>query len=383
MTKKTSWCNYFFIFSVIVIFVSFPVQAKSILNSSNLILGDGDESSNLLIIAERDVLSFSLVPRINETANLTLLIFHEAWIFNTYNQSKTITVEYPISKEKYRPLSGYPAFGKKYLIQQSSIPNYFNPKATRVLDRPAMIERNNTVNFEWENVIITPHEAVIIAYANEYQNGSEIYNAEGIEIPGIYLRRTYDSSNSVLVMNYSMENTEKFKLHSPKFILFFPESVNNNQIFQPSDITIKSNCRMDIFENTSYNDGSGYFSSGHMMLSHCSEYLDSAHTDNFLIEIKGKSNHLGKLIPSLVIAYRVDSDLFNQTGEVKRIWPAININSEENLNITRFYYYEASLAIPENKFFMIIPDKSSKVGYSIFNNFIFSTVRLNLNIDKI
>jgi hypothetical protein len=293
---------------------------------------------------------------------------------------KIIDIVCPISREKFEPSSGYPAFGKRYLIQQSCIPNYIAPNATRILDTPSMIDGNGTINCTWKNVKIYPNEAVIIAYVDEYMHGSDIYHGEIIEIPGVNITRTYDCSNSVLKMNYSIENTEQFGLNSPKFIFFFPELTNNNQIFQPLNITVKSNCRMDIFENTTYNDGSGYFSTGHMMLSHCPECLESAQTDNFLIEIEGKSSHTGRLIPSFVISYKVDHDIYNQTGVTKRIQPAFIINSEENLNITRIYYYEVSLAIPESKSFLITPDASSKVAHSIFNNFIFNdllTVQLS------
>jgi hypothetical protein len=371
MTENTSLRNFFIIFSMMIILAGYPVQVAGFPDGPDVISVKGIEPDNTLVIAERDVLSFSLNPRINETANLTLLNYHETWIFNTYDQVKTIDVVCPISKEKYQPSSGYPAFGKRYLIQQSSIPDYIAPKATRILETPAVKDGSNTVYFTWENVKIDPHEAVIVAYADEFQNGSDIYHAGAIEIPGVNITRTYEGSGSVLVMNYSLENTEKFRLHSPKFILFFPEFINNDQIFQPSNITIRSNCRMDIFENTTYNDGSGYFSTGHMMLSQCPEYLQSAQTNNFNVEIEGRNSHAGRLIPSFVISYKADDDLFNQTGEVKRIWPAVDIIPQENLNITRLYYYEVSLAIPEIKSFIIVPDTPSKTHSSIFNNFIF------------
>jgi len=360
----------FFIFCIIAIFFVFPVIADTN-HYSESVAGDGNNSNNSLILAERDVLSFSLHPQINETANLTLILYHEAWLFNTYNQSKTVTILSPIPKERYKPSTGYPLFGKKYLIQQSLIPDYFHPATTRVLGNASIMEGDDSVNFVWDNITIAPQEAVIIAYANEYQDGSEINHHDGFELPGIKLTRSFDNHTSDFVLNYSMENTGNLGLHYPKFILFFPESVGGTRIFKPSEITIKSNCRMDIFENTSYNDGTGSFSTGHMMLSHCPEDLGSAQSDNFLIEIKGTGDHSGTLIPSIIMGYRADEDPFNTTSEMKKIWPSDDFTSDEKLNVTRFYYYEASLFIPETKFCTVIPVNENSTFFPFDHLFIF------------
>ncbi len=344
--KKLSFpYYYFFVFCIIFSFALYPVHGETTSNSS-------------LIIAERDTLSFYLQPNLDTTANLTPIIFHEAWIINNGNLSKNITINNFVPRKYYKKVFAYPSFGKRALMQQSIIPDYFNPKSIKVLDEPVIIEEGNTINYTWDNVKIDPMEAVVAAYANYYEDSSEIYEQNMINLPSVSIIRSYDSNDSFFIMNYTVENTGALRLHAPKFILFFPEKANGTQLIEPSNVSVNSPCKMDIFENTSYNDGTGYFSDGHMVLSHCPEYLESNGQLNFLIEVKGKVENPGKLIPSLVIGFTVDSDLYNNTGQMLRIWPETKITSNEKINVTRFYYYETSLALPENKFFVVSPVKS-------------------------
>lgn len=357
MRKKLSLIYYFFIFSMIFNFTLYPAYGETKSNSSLIIADSTNRFNNSLIIAERDVLSFYILPNSDTTANLTPIIFHEAWIINNDNQSKNITVYNSIPKKNYKKVFRYPFFGKRALMPQSMIPAYFNPKSTKVLDEPMIIEGRDEINYTWNNVKVDPMEAVIVAYANYYEDGSEIYRQNIIDLPSVSITRFYDSYDSLYIMNYTLKNTGALRLHAPKFILFFPEKVNGTQLIEPSNVSVSSLCKTDIFENTSYNDGTGYFSNGHMVLSHCPEYLESNGLLNFLIEVKGKVENSGKLIPSLVIGFKADSDLSNKTGQMMRIWPETKIISEETINVSRFYYYETSLAIPENKFFVVAPSK--------------------------
>jgi hypothetical protein len=311
-------------------------------------------------VAERDTLSFSLHPSADfDTANNTLVLFHEAWVMNLYNRSETVTFVSPVTKENFNPSTGYPVFGKSYILQQSLFPNILVPKNVQVLEKPEIMEENNTEYFIWSDITIDPNNAVIIAYANSFGNNSAVYRSDGYNLPGVKILSTFDSDNSILFMNYSITNTGKSAINSPKFIVFFPETVRNIPIFQPEDIIIKSNCKMDIFENTSYNDGSGHFSTGHMMLSQCPEFLDAAQSDNYHIRIQGKELHSGKLIPSIIVRYREDASLFNKTSEERSLSQPDFLSSDNQINITRLYYSEVSLVLPEQNFFSIIPVTSN------------------------
>ena len=345
--------NYFFIVCILtVFFVIHPVCGK--INELSFIPIDQNSGNNSLTLAERDVLSFSLKPSTgNDPANLTPLLYHESWVMNNYDQAKTVTIINHVKKEKFNPSTGYPLFGKKYLLQQSLIPDYLTPNNVHVLENPIFTEENDSVNFFWNNVTIGPHDAVIIAYANEYENETDIYSPDGFILPDLNLTSSYTDKDPVLYLNYTMTNTGKNEVHSPKFIVFFPEKINNTEIFQPSDITITSNCQMDIFENTSYNDGTGHFSVGHMMLSHCPEYLNTTQSNNFNIKIQGNGYHFGKLFPSLIIDYLEDGNLFNKNADETILSPPDTLVSDDSLNLTRYYYYDVSIVLPEHNYFTI------------------------------
>ena len=355
--KKFSFI-YFFIFSVLLYFTIPNVYCENGYKSSPNAAEVEYGFNNSLVIAERDILSFYLTPNINTTANLTLIIYHEAWIINYDNVSKCINISNPIPREKYKKVFIYPVIGKKAIIQQSMIPNYFNPKNATILNNPIIQESHNYINYTWNEINIDPMEAVIITYANFYDDGSKIYDMNNIYLPDIKITRSYNNYDSLFLMNYSVENIGKLRLGAPGLVLFFPEKIDGTQLIIVSNLSINSSNGMDIFENTTYNDGTGKFSNGHMVLSNGPEYIDTNRQLNYSINVKGIVVNTGKIIPSLIINYKADSDLYNRSGQMARIWPATEILSREESNVTRFYYYEVSLVIPENNYFYVKSNKS-------------------------
>lgn len=346
---------YILLFFCVIFSLTVPLVKGEDDNITNLSLIDAGQnnSSDSLIIADRDVVSFYINPNQDTQANLSFIIYHEAWIINNYLVPKTVTIINPIPEDKNIRISNYPAFGKRAIMGQSMISNYFNPKSVSILDKPVMYDDLNHVNYTWENVTINPHAAVIASYANYYENSSEIFSNSSINLPSAKIIRSYDSDNSSFIVNYSIANTGPLALHNPRFVLFFPYKVNDIPLVASSNLLINASCKTDVFDNTTYNDGTGKLSTGPMISSYCPEYLGNNGQFNFSIRINGDVENSGNIFPSLIVSYKEDSDLYNQTGLKTRIWPATELLSKSGVNFTRFYYYETSVAIPENQYFII------------------------------
>jgi len=146
-------------------------------------------------------------------------------------------------------------------------------------------------------------------------------------------------------------------------MFFFPEYVNNTQLIEKADMQVNSSCIADIADKTTYNDGTGYFSKGHMILFKCPFNLVSGDQRNVSILVKGRNLNYGTIFPSIIVNYRVDENMFNTSASIERIWPGLNLVSEDNVNVTRFYYYETSVMIPETKSFSVSPE-----GKNVYTN---------------
>jgi hypothetical protein len=315
------------------------------------------EFTNTVVLAERDALSFDIKSNVNTTANLSLIVYHEAWIINYYPDPKTVTLSATVPVNDPNASDNHVSFGKKSLMEQSLIPNLFYPKKTRVLDKPQIIENRNNTQYSWGTITIDPNNAVIIAYTDDFTDASGIYKGNEIDLPGVRIYREYNESNSSFMMNYSLKNTGTDTLDTANFNVFFPENVNNTQLIEKADVQVNSSCIIDVADKTTYNDGTGYFSKGHMILSNCPHDLVSGDQRDVSITVKGLNLNYGTIFPSIIVNYRVDENMFNTSGSVKRIWPGMNLVSEDNVNVTRFYYYETSVMIPETKYFSVSPEE--------------------------
>ena len=230
--------------------------------------------------------------------------------------SKNITIYSPIPIEKYREVSNVSTFGNNSLIENSIIPDYFQPKDIKVLSDPVIQDGVDQVNYTWENITIGPMSAVIVAYSNYYGNGAEIYKTNQIDLPSASITQTYASNDSAFIMNYSIKNTGALRLDAPTFTLFFPEKVNGTQLIIPSNVTINSS-EMYIIGNLLghiiYIDGTGNSAKGDLIHSNASipNYLDVNQQVNYPVEVTGTIENAGKIIPSFIIWYAADSDPYN------------------------------------------------------------------------
>jgi len=198
-----------------------PVTGE--VNSSGDNYGNGTpEFTNTMVLAERDVLSFDIKANVNTTANLSFVVYHEAWIINYYPDPKTVTLSSIVPANHHSGSDNHVSFGKKSLMGQSLIPDLFYPKKTRVLDMPRVLENSNETRYTWGAITIDPNSAVIIAYTNDFENSAEIYKGDNIDLPGVRISRQYNESNSSFMMNYSLKNTGTDTMHTANLDVFFP-----------------------------------------------------------------------------------------------------------------------------------------------------------------
>jgi hypothetical protein len=324
-------------------------------SSADFTLQSRNETTYILT-AERDVLSSNIRPAVNSTASLSLIIHHEAWIINYYPEPKTVTVMSSLTTGKNDTLNNHTVFGNRSLMQQSNIPNLFYPKKTQVLEKPRIVEKGNEIQYIWNNITIDPDSAVIIAYSHDYMDRAEVYNGDQIILPGVNISRVFGENNSSFIMNYSLKNYGPAPLHGMNMKVFFPEKVNNVQLLDLAEMVVNSSCRTNTIGKTTYNDGTGYFSTGKMLVSSCPGNIRSGEQQNYSITITGKKQNSGIIYPSFITYYLVDEDPYNVTGTMKRIWPGVDLVTENNVKSSRYYYYEVSVAIPETKFFIVNPD---------------------------
>lgn len=351
--------------------------------NSNAIIDNINESNNSLTIAERDVLFFQLIPNINTTANLTLLVNREIWIMNNDNVTKNITIRNTIPKNDFIQTSLYPSFGYNMrmplnLIQ--SVQDYINPNNTTLLNEPEIQVEKDNVNYTWNNITIGPKDDVIIVYINYYDNLSNMYNMTNINLPDMVINRSYNKihmsdNNYSFIMNYTMKNIGGLQLSTPTLILFFPEIVDGIQLIKPTNISVNSLSQSDIIENDNYNDGTGQMSNGHLFLTNFPVYLDANNQYEFDVTINGSIINNGKIFPSLIVSYNYETDPTNSTGLMTRIWPETQIISQ-NMSITRLYYYDVDVFIPEDNYFTTttIDNKASEPMFITILAFIISSI---------
>jgi len=368
--KKEIKTSFIFSFCILLIIVSFAIRPahgdSNINNSMNL---TNNITNGSLIIAEDDILSFYISPNYNATSNLTIIINPEVWIINNNMVPETITINSALPKEDYRQLSIpdrsiYPVFGNSTLQLGNPLSNYFSPNNATVLGNPNIQEGIDQVNYTWNNITIAPLSTVIVSYINYFEDGSEFYKTNTINLPSASISRTYSSNNSDYKMDYKIEDTGMFKLSNFNFSLFFPEIINGTQLINPSKIIVNTS-EMNIINNVYSDDGTGSLNKGQMISSspNCSVYLAETGQLDILIEVNGTAENPGKIFPAFYVSYNIDSDPYNITGNIVRIWPATQIISNNKINITRFYTYEVSMAIPENNYFTIT--QSSDTSTSI------------------
>jgi hypothetical protein len=357
MKSLNSPAIFFFIMLISVCTVNIaPVYGADFSTGNTSHKNITPELKNTILTAERDVLSFNIRPVVNSTAGLSLIVHHEAWIINYYPEPKTLTVMSSLTAGKNDTMSNHTVFGNRSLMQQSKIPNLFYPKKTQVLEKPRIVEKGNDIQYIWNNVTIDADSAVIIAYSHDYMDGSGIYNGDQIILPGVNISRVFEESNSSFIMNYSLKNSGPAPLHFANLNVFFPDKVNKVPLIANAEMVVNSPCRSNIVDKTTYNDGTGYFSTGQLLFSDCPEDLRRGEQQNYSITITGKTQNSGIIYPSFIAYYRVDEDPYNVTGTIKKIWPGVDLVAENNVNSSRYYYYEVSVAIPETKFFIVNPD---------------------------
>ncbi|WP_292345870.1 MULTISPECIES: hypothetical protein [unclassified Methanoregula] len=335
-----------------------PVSGTVSSTGSNLQDRDIPLLNNTILTAERDVLSFDIEPNLNSTANLSLIIHHEAWIFNYYPDKKTVSVTNLVPVGRDTPVHNHTVFGNRSLMQQSNIPNLFFPKKTQVLESAQISGTGNQTQYGWNNITIDPNCAVIIAYSHDFTEGSRLYNGDQINLPGVTISRNFSERDSSFILNYSLKNTGPVSLHNANLNVFFPEKANGIPLIESAVMNVTSPCGIDIADKTTYTDGTGHFSAGKLLLSDCTGDIMSGGQQNYLVTVTGKKQNSGMIFPTVILNYRADTDPFNASGSMNRIWPGVNLVTGDNVNISRYYYYEASVAIPETKFFVVSPDGS-------------------------
>jgi hypothetical protein len=355
---------FYFISSTIVIFVVLPSFCIAESNDiyTNLKFNNSTQANNSLTIAEADVLKSYVSPNNDTYANITLYVNHEALIINNDNVSKNVTIYASIPIKAYKNLTVgnntiYPKYGLDAIMMGHAFPQYFNPKSIKVLDAPVIEMGDTQVTYTWNNVEIDPMSAVDAAYSNYYCDDSSIYNNTEISLPGTSIISNFSNIGTLYIMNLTIKNREKFRLY-PGFNIFFPVEVNGKQILYVSNVKVSSN--LAATSNSYYVDGTGNptnsYEQGYSIRSNMTDYIDAGNSTNYDTIVKGTvgiDNGTGKIYPSLVMNYCYLDDVYNKTGNVTRIWTPVQVVSEQPTNQTKFYYYEVSMFIPENNYFII------------------------------
>ena len=110
--------HYIFYFFIIIIlsFAICPAYGKANVGNSLNAANPENKFNSSVTIAERDILYFYITPNVNITANLTLLLYHEAWIINNDDVSINITIYASIPKKDYKQLSYQPGSSAPYSV---------------------------------------------------------------------------------------------------------------------------------------------------------------------------------------------------------------------------------------------------------------------------
>lgn len=363
MRIKTIFFILCFLLSILLVDINSYVVFAEYANNSTIIDGV-NESNSSLTVAERDVIISQMSPNENITANTTLILDREIWVMNNDNVSRNVTIYNTIPKKDYVQTSWYPLFGVNCTIPLDLIPyvqNYINPNNSIILNNPKIQVNDLNVNYTWDNVTIGPKDAAIIIYINYLDDDKNLYNTTSINLPDVIIKRLYNMTqvkgeDYIFTMNYTMKNVGKLPISGPKLRLFFPETtggVEGTQLITPTNII--SDPRDDIIENDHYNDGTGQMNTGYLISTNFPESLDTNEQYGLNVTINGTIENAGKIMPALIVQYDDIADPSNSTGQMTRIWPETGIISHDNINITRLYYFDVSILIPEDKYFTVAP----------------------------
>jgi len=302
-------------------------------------------------LSEEEPISVLVVERdVPQVFNHTTIVNHTSYVVNLSDTPLKVTLRLVIPSGMYREGEIYPQFGES---AQLDLPMYFPSEVEieefNVLEKP-VIEKKDEVTYIWENVPLPPHEAAII-YLDNYLGEAKIFHTpEGLNMSGLSIMTNYQAflSNDTaeISLAYEVKNTSNQKMEFLQFESFLPDTImsvgKSGEDVKLLDVTQYCLSSGVQIQPWIIKDGFGNIAEGNSILIQW-KTLNPGECHHFFAVFTGeKKSEKGEVYPLLIINCQIDGARF--------LRPLI-VESEENINVGRFYYTQYATTIPDSKLF--------------------------------
>jgi len=312
-----------------------------------------------ILVVERDV------PQV---FNHTAIVNHTTYVVNLSDISLEVTLRSVIPQSMYKESKVYPQFGKN---AQLDLPMYYPSKVEikefNVLDRP-LIEKGgkggrgiDEATYIWKNVSLSPHEAAIIYFDNYLGEADIFHTPEGLNVSGLSIITNYqallDNDTAEISLSYDVKNTSNQKMNFLQFEVFFPDAImsvgksgENIKLLDVTKYCFSSGVQI---QPLIMKDGFGNIAQGNSVFIQWKTLNPKESHQLFAVFTGKKKSEKGEIYPLLIVNCRMDGTSLLQ--------PTV-VESEENINVGRFYYTQYATTIPDSKLFKFEKDKIKVVA---------------------
>lgn len=313
------------------------------------------KSSPSILMVERDV------PQTR--VGFEPIINHGTLIANLSDETIELDIESPIPKGLYVVKKFYPTFGQESLL---AMPMYFPHKVDisnyKILEAPSIEKKNEETIFKWANTTITPKQAIIAQYENFFGNLDQFYTKNGLKVANLYIHTSYaaslrDGGKTVIFnLNYRLQNKGKNDLEDVLIDFILPDTVYPNgegsgiKLFNVIRTTASPGVK---FHRGMLGDGFGKAATGTIFTIGIPR-LKEGEVNSVSLKVEGeRTAEQGESFPLFTFQYRLK--------EGERIWPPTVLKSKKKLELTKFYYIQSNLVLPDSRLFKFEPTRINVV----------------------
>jgi len=294
--------------------------------------------------------------------NHTAMVNHTSYVVNLSDTPLKVTLRSPIPQAMYKESKAYPRFGKD---AQLDLPMYYPSEVEiqefHVLDRPLIEKKRDEVAYIWENVLLPPHEAAIIYFDSYLGEARMFHTPEGINLSGLSIITNYQTflnqDTAEFSLSYDVRNTSNQKMKFLQFEFFFPDTImsvgksgENIKLLDVTKYCLSSGVQIQPW---GIKDGFGNMAEGNSIFIQW-ETLNPGEGHHFYAVFTGeKKTEKGEIYPLLIVNCRMDG--------TRLLQPTV-VESEENINVGRFYYTQYATTIPDSKLFKFEKDRIKVVA---------------------
>lgn len=295
------------------------------------------------------------------------VINHEALVVNLSDKTIEVDIESQIPKGLYVVKKFFPAFGEESLL---AMPMYYpqevNVSDYKILQRPSIEEKKDgEAIFSWNSISILPKQAIIAQYDNYFGNLGQFYTKDGLKVLELFLRTSYTASLKeggkvvAFELNYDLENKGKSEIEDIVMDIILPDEVypegENSvvKLFEVTEAYASPNIKVD---RGMLGDGFGKAATGTIFTVRIGK-IKPGESHKLSMKVEGKRMaERGESYPLFTFQYRTKGD---------HIWPPTTLKSKKELEITKFYYKEANIILPDSKLFRFKPEKIEVVPVGV------------------